>query len=83
MIYGRRIPKNAAQPGEKLEFDEDLNLSPKVRFSTKQATVTDSPKSRQRYGKSPIPSSASMYQISVNGRRRPNGGVDLIDFQVK
>lgn len=83
MIYGRRIPKNAAPSGEKLEFDEDLNLSPKVRFSTKQPTITDSPKTRQRYGKSPISSSASMYQISVNGRRRQNGGVDLIDFQVK
>lgn len=74
MIYGRRIPKN---PG-----DEDLHLSPKVRFSTKQTTLTDSPKTRQRYPKSPISSSASMYQISVNGRRRQNGGVDLIDFQV-
>jgi len=83
MIYGRQIPQNAAQSREKLEFEEDLNLSPKVRFSTKQAMVTESPKSRPRYGKSPIQPSASMYQISVSGKRRPNKGVDLIDFQVK
>jgi len=82
MIYGRRIAKNAGPPVEKLDFDEDLNLSPKVRFSTKQQAVTDSPKARQRYAKSPISSSSSMYQLSVSGRRRPNGPVDLIDFQV-
>jgi hypothetical protein len=54
---------------KKLELDEDPKGSPsKVRFNSKSSL--DSP-NHTKYRKSPLTSSASLYQFSVTGNKRP------------
>jgi hypothetical protein len=65
-VYGGRA--NQGNSPEKLDLDESVKMSPKVRFGAK---FNSSSPAHQKYGKSPLTSSASLYQFSVTGSRRP------------
>ena len=80
-LYGGNGLRNGSKNSpEKLDLDlDEMKMSPgggggKVRFASKYSS---SP-THVKYGKSPLTSSASLYQISVNGTRRPINQVTIV-----